>query len=146
MYSAYLAGGGIVGGIHGAVTQHQAAQHDPYAGTPKAYALNTIGNGLQGAAIGSGVYGITQAVAKANVKTAGIMAGVGATIGFAKGVSNQRYALKHYNSPEYGPGAVDDSAGAYIGNGLRTSAKFAMFGLGAYGALDVASSILRKSL
>lgn len=145
MYSALLIGGGIVGGTRGVMAQHSAAQHDKYARKPEAYARNAINYGVQGTVIGSGIYGLGKA-AKNSSRIASVMAGVGAGIGVVKGIKDQQYALKHYNSPEYGPGVVDNRPSAFIIQGLKSGVKYSMFGLGAYGALDVASSLLRKKL
>ena len=146
MYGAFITGGTLIGGAYGAINQHKAAQYDPKANKPKHYMANIGSEGIQGAMIGSGVYEITQAIAKSNIKTAGIVAGVSGAFGFIKGVKNQKYAAKHYNTPEYGPGIVKDDLGTLMHSGMRYGGTFAITGLGIYGALDVASSILRKSL
>ena len=72
------------------------------------------------------------------------MTAVGAGLGVIKGIDNQIYASKHYNGPGYGPGEATADIKSLTMSGLRYGAQGAMYGLGAYGALEVAQAIIKK--
>ena len=68
---------------------------------------------------------------------------IGAGLGVIKGIDNQIYASKHYNGPGYGPGEARADARSLTMSGLRFGSQGALYGLGAYGALEIAQSMLK---
>jgi hypothetical protein len=72
-------------------------------------------------------------------------AGIGAGLGAIKGIDNQIYASKNYNGPGYGPGEARADFPSLARSGLRYGAQGAVYGLAAYGALEVAQNMLKKS-